>query len=437
MNDLRTANRAFAATRPGEREQRQPVHTVYGGAQLFKHDIARRLGAVASSAQELYAPAAADLAEALGWESDGDLTNRVFSRVHARLRAQPVEDFRIDFEDGYGNRTGEEEDHHARVAGAELAKGLAEDVLPPFIGLRIKPLNEELRARSERTLGIVLETLLRESDGRLPSEFVVTLPKITVVAQVEHFVTVLSALEQRLQLSPRALRFEIMVETPQIIIDGEGRCPLPAIILAGDGRITGAHFGTYDYTAGLGITAAQQKMQHPACDHAKHVMQVALAGTGVFLSDGSTAVLPAPSVRAEGRALTPEEQQQNRRGVHHAWRLHYDDVMHSLGGGFYQGWDLHPAQLVTRYAAVYRFFLEGLDPAGARLRNFVDKAAQATLLGDVFDDAATGQGLLNYFVRAINCGAVTEQETIERTGLTLDELQSRSFSAILRRRTAR
>jgi hypothetical protein len=228
-----------------------------------------------------------------------------------------------------------------------------------------------------------------------------------------------------------------MVETPQIIIDGEGRCPLPAIILAGDGRITGAHFGTYDYTAGLGITAAQQKMQHPACDHAKHVMQVALAGTGVFLSDGSTAVLPAPSVRAEGRALTPEEQQQNRRGVHHAWRLHYDDVMHSLAGGFYQGWDLHPAQLVTRYAAVYRFFLEGLDAAGARLRNFVDKAAQATLLGDVFDDAATGQGLLNYFVRAINCGAVTEQETIERTGLTLDELQSRSFSAILRRRTTR
>lgn len=437
MPSLRSANLAFSAAFPGEGAARQPVHTVYGGAQLFKHDIARRLAAVARSAQEAYAPTAADLAEALEWNPDDALTTRVFARVQARLRAEPVEDFRIDFEDGYGNRTNEEEDHHARVAGTELARGLAEGTLPAFIGLRIKALNEELRARSERTLGIVLESLLRGSGGQLPSGFIITLPKITVVAQVEHFVTVLAALEQRLHLPQRALRFEIMVETPQIILDGEGRCPLPAIVRAGDGRISGAHFGTYDYTAGLGITAAHQKMQHPACDHAKHVMQVALAGAGVFLSDGSTAVLPAPPVRAEGGALTPEEQKENRRSVHHAWRLHYDDVMHSLSGGFYQGWDLHPAQLVTRYAAVYRFFLEGLDAAGARLRNFVDKAAQATLLGDVFDDAATGQGLLNYFVRAINCGAVTEQETIERTGLTLDELRSRSFSAILKRRTTR
>lgn len=437
MNDLRIANLAFAAARPGERAARQPVHTVYGGAQLFKYDIARRLGAVARTAQETYAATAGELAEALGWEPDSDLTRRAFDRVQARLKTGAVEDFRIDFEDGYGSRTGEEEDHHARVAGTELAHGLQEDALPPFIGVRIKPLNEELRARSERTLGIVLESLLQASGGRLPAEFVITLPKITVIEQVEHFVTVLEGLEHRLQLSPRSLRFEIMVETPQIIIDPDGRCPLPAIVAAGDGRICGAHFGTYDYTAGLGITAAHQRMQHPACDHAKQVMQVALAGTGVFLSDGSTAVLPAPPVRADGRDLTADERQENRRVVHHAWRLHYDDVIHSLAGGFYQGWDLHPAQLVTRYAAVYRFFLEGLDAAGARLRNFVDKAAQATLLGDVFDDAATGQGLLNYFVRAINCGAVTEEETTGRTGLTLDELRSRSFSTILKERTTR
>jgi hypothetical protein len=314
---------------------------------------------------------------------------------------------------------------------------MQETALPAFIGLRVKPLNEELRARSERTLGIVLESLVQATSGRLPSGFVITLPKITIIQQVEHFTSALAALEQRLGLEARALRFEIMVETPQIIIDGDGRCPLPAIVSAGDGRVSAAHFGTYDYTAGLGITASQQRMQHPACDHAKHVMQVALAGTGVMLSDGSTAVLPAPPIRAEGRELTVDEQRENRRTVHQAWRLHYDDVMHSLAGGFYQGWDLHPAQLVTRYAAVYRFFLEGLDAAGTRLRNFVDKAAQATLLGDVFDDAATGQGLLNYFVRAINCGAVTEEETVARTGLTLDELRSRSFSAILRRRTTR
>ena len=93
--------------------------------------------------------------------------------------------------------------------------------------------------------------------------------------------------------------------------------------------------------------------------------------------------------------------------MHRAWRLHADDVRHSLVNGFYQGWDLHPAQLPTRYAAVYAFFLEGLDAASERLRNFVDKAAQATLVGDVFDDAATGQGLLNFFLRGINCGAIT------------------------------
>src|SRR5436853_5244573 len=103
--------------------------------------------------------------------------------------------------------------------------------------------------------------------------------------------------------------------------------------------------------------------------------------------------------------------------------------------GFYQGWDLHPAQLPTRFAAVYSFFLEGLEPASERLRNFVRKAAQATLVGDVFDDAATGQGLLNYFLRALNCGAITEDEAVTMSGLTLDELRSRSFVRILRNRT--
>ena len=121
----------------------------------------------------------------------------------------------------------------------------------------------------------------------------------------------------------------------------------------------------------------------------------------------------------------------NRASVHHAWALHYADVRRSLIQGFYQGWDLHPAQLATRYAAVYAFFLEGLDAAGQRLRNFVAKAAQATLVGDVFDDAATGQGLLNYFLRGINAGALTEEEATARTGLTLEEFRGRSFLRIM------
>ncbi|MEX2180680.1 MAG: hypothetical protein WD771_01435 [Gemmatimonadaceae bacterium] len=436
MPDLRAANLAFAASHPGDSPRRQPVHTVYGGAQLFRPDIAARLGAAARGAMEAFAPDPASLAAALGWPDDAEAA-RIHALIQARLATLPVEDFRVDFEDGFGNRPDAEEDGHASAVGAALAQGITDKVLPPFIGLRVKPLNEELRARSERTLTLVLDALCGASGGELPDNFVITLPKITTVAQVEHFVRSLDALERRLGLDAGALRFEIMVETPQNIVGPDGNCPLPAIVAAGGGRITGAHFGTYDYTAALGITADHQHMRHPACDFAKHVMQAALAGTGVWLSDGSTTLLPVPPIRAEDKALTAAQHAENALRVHQAWRRHYDDVMHSLAGGFHQGWDLHPAQLVTRYAALFRFFGSGMAPAVERLRNFVEKAAQATLVGDVFDDAATGQGLLNYFLRAINCGATTEDDVLARTGLSLDELRTRSFPAILRKRTGR
>jgi hypothetical protein len=205
---------------------------------------------------------------------------------------------------------------------------------------------------------------------------------------------------------------------------------------AARGRCSSAHFGTYDYTASLEITAGYQEMTHPACDFAKHVMQVALSGSGVRLSDGSTNVLPVPPHRAAagGPPLGAAQLEENRRAVHAAWKLHYDHVRHSLRHAYYQGWDLHPAQLCTRYAAVYAFFLEEIDAAGERLSNFVGKAAQATLVGAIFDDAATGQGLLNFFLRALNCGVITEDEATRRTGLGIEELRSRSFPRILERR---
>lgn len=213
------------------------------------------------------------------------------------------------------------------------------------------------------------------------------------------------------------------------------RPPSFRLVDAGRGRCEAAHFGTYDYTASLQITAAHQHMAHPACDFAKHAMQVALAGTGVWLSDGATNVLPVPIHRAaKGSKLTEAQVRENRDAVHAAWRLHAGHVRRSLEGAFYQGWDLHPAQLPTRYAAVFAFFLEGLDAASARLRNFVEKAGQATLVGEIFDDAATGQGLLNYFLRALGCGAITEPEAVEKSGLTIAELRSRSFGTILRGR---
>ncbi|MCA1613849.1 MAG: phosphoenolpyruvate kinase [Acidobacteria bacterium] len=446
---LGRANADFAAQYPGESGRRQPVHTVYGGAHLFKADTAARLGALALRSLEAFAPDAETFAQAVGLrgadgapgdslqppEARARAAETLYARVTEKLRREPVEDFRIDFEDGYGNRPDAEEDGHAASAAAEVARALEGGTLPPFVGIRIKPFTEELRARSVRTLDIFVTALVEQTGGRLAPNFVVTLPKITAPEQVAALADIFDLLEPQLGLAAGALKFEMMIETTQSVIGPEGEINLPLLLRAARGRSTAAHFGTYDYTAACQITAAHQHMLHPACDFAKHMMQVAFAGTGLWLSDGATNIMPvAPHRAAEGRQLTPEQADENRRTVHRAWRLHFSHVRHSLTTGFYQGWDLHPAQLPTRYAAVYSFFLEGLDAASERLRNFVEKAAKATLVGDVFDDAATGQGLLNYFLRAANSGALTEAEALRLSGLNPDELRSGSFVKILKSR---
>jgi citrate lyase beta subunit len=402
-------------------ERRQPVHTVYGGAHLFRADSAPRLGLRALAALEEHAPDARELARAFGLD-DSELAETVRARVEAKLRREPVEDLRIDFEDGFGPRGDAEEDEEARRTAREAAAGLEAGALPAGLGIRIKSLGGELRARGLRTLELFLVGLVEAAGGQLPAGFVVTLPKISAPEEVRALAAALDALE-----------------TPRSVLAADGRVALPGLVAAGDGRVRGAHFGTYDYTAALGITAAEQRMGHPACDFAKSVMQVALAGTEVWLSDGATNVMPVGPYRREpdGAPFTPEEREANRRAVHAAWRLHAADVRRSLVQGFYQGWDLHPAQLVSRYAALYVFFLEGIDAAADRLRTFVEAAARATLVGDVFDDAATGQGLLNSFLRAVGCGAIDEAEAERRTGLGRDELATRSFPAILAGRTGR
>ena len=432
---VRPSSQDFSRRYPGEVGSRQPVHTVYGGAQLFKSDSTGKLGAIALRALREYAPDAHALGKALGIERHPAL-DTLFTRMVEKLEREPVEDFRIDFEDGYGNRPDAEEDGHAMVVADALAAGMRDGTLPPFIGIRIKPLNDELRERSIRTLDLVLTTLWK-SAGNLPDNFVITVPKITVLEQVDFAAGILQQLEKALGMPEGSLRFEVMIETPQIVFGADGTTPLARIPERARGRLTAAHFGTYDYTAGVNITAAHQRMRHPACDFAKSMMQVAFAGTGVWLSDGSTTVMPVPIHRSvpDGPPLSAKQLGENRMSVHNAWKLHFDDVTHSLVGGFYQGWDLHPAQLVTRYAALYAFFLDGIDAAGARLSNFVGKAAQATLVGDVFDDAATGQGLLNFFLRGINSGAITEEEALRRTGLSAEEVRGRSFTKILKSRT--
>ena len=429
MQSLKPAHTAFAARYPGESGRRQPVHTVYGGAHLFKSDTAIRLGSLALRSLETYAPNAKSFAEAL--ELPIALSDTIYERVLEKLNREPIEDFRIDFEDGYGTRPDEEEDGHAIIAAQEVAKGLDAGTLPPFIGIRIKTFSEELHARSIRTLDLFLSTLVEATKGRLPENFVVTLPKIVSPAQISTLADIFDLLEPQLNLPTNSLKMEMMIETTQSLINERGEANLPQLLDAARGRCLAAHFGTYDYTASCSITAAYQDMLHPACDFARHMMQVSFGGTGVWLSDGATNIMPVAPHRGE---LTAEQQAENQTVVHRAWKLHYEHIRHSLTNAFYQGWDLHPAQLPTRYAAVYTFFLESLDTASERLGNFVAKAAQATLVGDVFDDAATGQGLLNYFLRAINCRALTEQEALDLTSLSLEELRSGSFKKILQNR---
>jgi citrate lyase beta subunit len=430
---LQKANLDFASKYRGESGLRQPVHTVYGGAHLFKSDTTQKLGALALRALKQNAPDAETFAKAIGLKDS--LARTIYNRVIEKLEREAVEDFRIDFEDGYGNRSDIEEDGHAETAANEIATGIESKTISPFIGIRIKPFTEELRERSFRTLDIFLTTLLEKTGGILPDNFVVTLPKVVMPEQVSALADLYDLLEPALSLDANSLKFELMIETTQSIINHKGESNLPLLIQAARSRCIAAHFGTYDYTASCNITAAHQQMTHPACDFARSMMQVVLGGTGIWLSDGATNIMPVGRHRAaEGAELTQEQTQENVQTVHRAWRLHYEHIQHSLVNAFYQGWDLHPAQLPTRYAAVYSFFLEGLDQAAERLRNFVAKAAQATLVGDVFDDAATGQGLLNYFLRAINCGAITEEETTQLTTLTIDELRSASFVKILKNR---
>lgn len=400
---------------PGDSERRQPVHTVYGGAQIFKRNSAVRLGELALKAVSEFAPDSASLAKAL--QLDSVMAQRVYERMLEKLKREAIEDFRIDFEDGYGNRPDSEEDGHAASTAEEVAIGLKEKTLPPFIGIRIKTFSDELAARSMRTLDIFVSTLLEKSGGVLPPNFVVTLPKVVHREQVVALCKLLSAIELRNGLAPKTLKMEVMVETTQSIFSPDGGTSLLGFVEAAEGRCIAAHFGTYDYTASCNITAAYQHMNHPACDFARMVMQNTLAGTGVTLSDGATNVMPVG----------------DKDSVYRAWKLAYDHIRHSLEIGFYQGWDLHPAQVPIRYAAMYSFFLESFEPASLRLKALMDKAAQATLVGDVFDDAATGQGLLNYFLRGLGCGALSPSD-VKGTGLTIEEIQTRSFVKILNNR---
>lgn len=392
---------------PGDPGTRQPVHTVYVPADLVTADTVRDWGAQALAALDEHAPDPAALAAVLGIQDD--LAEPVYQRVRAKLTREPIEDLRIDFEDGYGPRPDAEEDAAAARAASLVAAAVADGTAPPYLGIRMKCMEAAVRDRGIRTLDIFLTGLMNA--GGLPDGLVLTLPKVTYAEQIAAMVRLCEEFERAHGLAAGRIGFEIQIETTQAVLGPDGRATVARMIDAADGRATGLHYGTFDYSASCGVSAAHQSMDHPVADHAKAVMQVAAAGTGVRLSDGSTNVLP----------VGPADQ------VHEAWRLHHRLVRRSLARAYYQGWDMHPGHLPTRYAAVYAFYREGLPQAAARLAAYVNRAGGAG--GAIADEPATAKALSGYLLRGLDCGAVDADEMERLTGLsraTLGTLSGRA-----------
>lgn len=432
------------------RSSRSPVHVVYGGADRFNAETSKKLGRIALDSIKAYAPNFVSFAKVFdlpgaehlpahpkaikeldaALKADAAKVKRkdrsawyawmIFQRTIEKLRNEPIEDLRIDFEDGYGFRSDEEEDGHAVAAATELAIAFKKKRTTPFSGFRVKSFAAETHKRATRTLDLFLNTLVKECGEKLPSDFVVTLPKVTSIKEVKDICKRLAAFEKRYKMPINSVGLELMIETPGSLIDKKGRIAVGSLVNAAKGRCTSVHFGAYDYTASLGISASHQDIRHPACSFARQIMQAALAGTDVRLSDSVTTQIPVPIIKKD--VLTEKEVAANTHAVHAAWRRHFENVTASMADGFYQSWDLHPNQLVARYAAIYHFFLSEKDAQGARLKGFLQKATQANLTGNTFDDAASAQGLLNFFRRGRDCGAFEEAEVKASTGLLFADL---------------
>ncbi|MFJ7750184.1 DUF6986 family protein [Arthrobacter sp. NPDC097144] len=391
---LAATDALLASAYPGDDGSRQPVHTAYIPADTFNAGLPLQWGTTALAAADAQGGLEA-VAAALGFANPATLAGL----VERKLGAEPIEDLRLDFEDGFGSRPDTEEDAHALAAGREVSDAVRSGSAPPFIGIRFKCFEEATRERGLRTLDLFISSLLEH--GELPDGLVLTLPKVSTVAQVQAMDYACGRLEEVHGLQPGRLRFEVQMETPQLILAADGTVPVARLLHAASGRISALHYGTYDYSASLEISAAYQSMEHPAADYAKQVMQVAVAGTGVRISDGSTNVLPIG---------TPEN-------VASAWALHSRLVARSLAAGYYQGWDLHPAQLVTRYLATYDFYRSGFSAAALRLKNYVHKI-ESTIL----DEPATARALARFIHRGLACGALTSDEVSGEAGVSIAEL---------------
>lgn len=426
-----------------------PVHVVYGGAHLYRADLPHKLGTIARNAMRTWGDDGTTFGAVVGAPHTAD-AERVAERVRAKLDRFAVESICIDFEDGYGPRPDDEEDADATRAAEELARSVtatananandgdasnASDARRTKIGIRVKSFDRTF-GRAVRTLDRFLTTFAEKARDELPRDFTVTLPKVTTTTQVAALAELLAEFERACGFS-RRIGIELMIESPRALLDPTGNVPLRALAAAGDGRTVAVHLGAYDLTASLGVTANEQRLDHPACDAARLAMQLAFADTDVGVYDGATTLLPVARHKPpQGARLSSDQESENARDVHEAWKLHAQNVRRALGVGIHRGWDLHPAQLPARYGALYAFFLGERTAMTERLRTFVERATKATRSGQVFDDAATGQGLLQFFLRGRACGALDDDD-LRATGLSPEELTARSFADIVAARADR
>ncbi len=300
-------------------------------------------------------------------------------RVATVLRRRPVADLRADLEDGYGHRGDAEEDADAAAAGRAVAAMLAGDRAPVRAGPRVKSMERATRRRGLRSLALFTEAFL-DADGD-PARLRVTLPKISAPEQVAAFVEACAAIEAHHGIAP--LPVELQIETAR------GAQRVDELVAAAGARAAGLHYGTYDYSAGLGIAPDQQRADHPAAEHAKHLMQVAGAAAGVPVCDGSSAILPVGG----------------RDQVLAAWRIQARIVRRALELGIGQGWDMHPAMVPARLAVVIAVHRSGVDVVVDRLRAYRRGTSEGVL-----DEPATERALVGFLRRGLACGAIDEAE---------------------------
>src|SRR5690242_11974061 len=225
---LSTADAHLADHYPGDDGRRQPIHTVYIPGSRYSTAMPAEWGVAALDAAR--AEGGLDAVAALVGASNGNdcEPDTLAALVEHKLTTEPIEDLRIDFEDGYGTFDDATEDSDVAQAIAGLRVALDTGTSTPFVGTRFKCLEAETRARGLRTLDMFVSGLVES--GGLPDGLNLTLPKVTSVDQVEAMVAVATALEEANGLPHGRIRFEVQVETPQAILDASGRAPVTQFI---------------------------------------------------------------------------------------------------------------------------------------------------------------------------------------------------------------